>query len=185
MFFSMMMMMMIMLSLQFCRNFNKMEIVVGCWREWWRRRRRRRRTISLVKEGEDSWVPIFLLLPSKGKFAQYSTLLSWFHTILFHGIHILGWNNFNVYICLRVCWAKKMCHWRTYVVGNVPSPFIQMNVGNKHLIPSPCISHNKFLFNYTTHWCWLLPTILAFITPKGDVGFHHPWRRFKILHEKS
>jgi hypothetical protein len=60
----------------------------------------------------------------------------------------------------------------------------------------------QFLFNYTTHWWWLLPTILAFITPKGDVGFsppmkgdlrfytipcrhsrfHHMWRKSSITH---
>jgi hypothetical protein len=64
MLFSVMMMMM-MMSLQFTRNFRKMEIVVGCWRERWRRRTR---TISVVKEGEDSWVPFFFFFQATASF---------------------------------------------------------------------------------------------------------------------
>lgn len=104
---------------------------------------------------------IFLLLPSNGKFSQYSTLLSWFHKILLHGIHILGWNNFNGYVLGFVEW--KICHWRTYVVGNVLSPFIQMNVGNN-------IQSHHLAFPITIFVQLHNPLVLV---ATHHIGFHH------------
>jgi len=179
MFFSMIMMMMMMLSLQFCRNFSKMEIVVDCWREWWRRRRRRRR-ISLVKEGEDSWVPFFFFFLAKA--SLHNTLHFCHDFILYYfmvSTFLVGIT--SMYICLRICWAKKMCHWRTYEVGNVPSPFIQMNVGNNiqsHHLAFPItifcsITQPIGVGCYPPSWLSSLwKEMWAFTTHEGDLRFY-------------
>jgi hypothetical protein len=141
---------------------------------------------------------IFLLLPSKGKFSQYSTLSSWFHNILFHGIHILGWK--LQCICLRVCWAKNVSL-KNLCSRKYTSTLYAHECWKQHSIPSPCISHNNFcsitqpigVGCYPPSWLSsLLKEMWAFTTHEGDLRFytipcrhsrfHHMWRKPSITH---
>lgn len=103
---------------------------------------------------------IFLLLPSKGKFSQYSTLPSWFHNIPFMvSTFLVGIT--SMYVLRFVEW--KMSHWRTYVVGNILSPFIEMNVGTN-------IQSHHLAFPITIFVQLHNPLVLV---ATHHLGFHH------------